>query len=255
MENSPQVPLRVRSQHFYFQRIDNTSALEDSYALRYQVYCLEKGFLPEEDYPSGLEFDEFDDNSLHFGAFNLQGDIVGTVRLVMSSSMGFPLVDHCQIDEDELPCTLNNSSVINESAHIAEVSRLAVSKLYRRRSGDGLYCLTGVEDEFIDNGVSRRRRPEIVLGLYKILYQESKRQGIKSWFAAMEQSLSRLLGHFSFNFIQIGPKVDYYGPVSPFFVEINDIEKGVYSNRPDLFWEFVEGLEAELLPEVARKRS
>ena len=37
--------------------------LAQSYRLRYQVYCLERKFLPAEDYPAGLELDEFDSHS------------------------------------------------------------------------------------------------------------------------------------------------------------------------------------------------
>jgi hypothetical protein len=60
----------------YFQAtsIDNVPALlEKSYALRYQVYCLERKFLRAENYPSGLEIDEFDRHAIHVGAASRRG--------------------------------------------------------------------------------------------------------------------------------------------------------------------------------------
>src|SRR3989304_2531266 len=65
------------------------------------------------------------------------------------------------------------------------VSRLAISKLYRRRSGDGLY---GATNAAVDDGSvqGHRRRPEIVLGLYKAMYRESKWLGVVNWYVVRE---------------------------------------------------------------------
>ena len=55
--------------HFVGRTIDAAPhLLEQSYRLRYQVYCLERKFLRAEDYPEGLEHDEFDRHSIHVGA-------------------------------------------------------------------------------------------------------------------------------------------------------------------------------------------
>lgn len=237
---------RVTTQHFYFQRIDDSEALQQSYALRYQVYCHERGFLSPDHYPDGMETDRFDSESLHFGAFNWEGQMVGTVRLVSPARRDFPLLDHCFVDPAILPPVLFAEL---QTEPVAEISRLAVSKLYRRRAGDGLYGLAVVED---NDAIGRRQRPEIVLGLYKVMYQESKRQGIRFWYAAMESSLWRLLARFAFEFRTIGPEVDYYGPVTPYLADISEIERLVYQRRPEIFREFTEGLEARLLPAFTR---
>jgi N-acyl amino acid synthase of PEP-CTERM/exosortase system len=217
--------------HFTFQCVDNVDALSDAYRLRFDVYCTERAFLSRQDYPTGREIDDFDPHSLHFSAFNRVGDTVGTIRLVQPSALGFPLLQHCQLHDEVIP------------KEIVEISRLAVSKNYRRRVEDDIYGITPEQIMLPDpRPEERRRRPEIVLGLYKIIYQESKRRGITHWLAAMERSLVRLLWRYGFSFEAIGPEVDYYGPVTPYITNISEIERDVLAIRPSIFKEFNEGL-------------
>lgn len=226
-----EIKSRDEQPHFTFRCVDGTDALNECYRLRFDVYCIERAFLRPEDYPSGLEVDEFDAHSLHFSAFNRAGDTVGTIRLVKPNLQGFPLLQHCQLHDEVIP------------DEIVEISRLAVSKNYRRRVEDDIYGITPDQIMTPDpRPEERRRRPEIVLGLYKIIYQESKRRGISHWLAAMERSLVRLLWRYGFSFDAIGPEVDYYGPVTPYITNIAEIERDVLAIRPSIFKEFNEGL-------------
>lgn len=234
--------------YFDFRIIDDTRYLRDSYALRYEVYCNEQHFLAPEDYPSGLEIDAFDDDAIHVGAINREGGLVGTVRLVLPSARGFPFYEHCELFGEYKDLAKPDNPILQSTA---EISRLAVSKSYRRRANDGLYDLSSPED--IETGceseaLHRRRRPEIILGLYKAMYQASKRRGITHWFAAMEKTLLRLLYRYQFGFIPIGPEVDYYGPVTAYLAEIAHIENGIRRRCPDMFAEFIQGLEPGLIP-------
>src|SRR3979409_160028 len=81
-----------RPQYFQACEIDDSpSLLEQSFGLRYQVYCLERAFLDPEHYANRLEIDAFDAHALHLGTMNLQGELVGTARLVQDGVAGFPL--------------------------------------------------------------------------------------------------------------------------------------------------------------------
>jgi len=234
--------------NFDFFIIDDTNYLQDSYALRYKLYCEEAGFLREEDYPAKRETDSFDNFSIHVGAVNKAGLLVGTVRMVLPSHIGLPSFKHCKFfDEYKSISHHENPLFINA----AEISRLALAKSYRRRSGDGLYGTSVINEssarESSEAIPERRQRPEIVLGLYKTLYQESKRRGITGWFAAMEKTLLRLLHRYNFGFKSIGPEVDYYGPVTPYLAKIVDLELGVRQKYPELFLTFIDGLEEKYL--------
>lgn len=239
--------------YFDFSVIDGTSRLNESYLLRYQIYCQQMGFLSSDNYPAELEKDKYDEHSIHIGGVNNDGFLVGSVRLVQSSPFGFPLQEHCALF-DNYKRLFDKSA--EELSHYAEISRLVVSKNFRRRVNDGLYGLGSPEDKIENSGgrkeARRRVRPEIVLGLYKNMYQTSKRKGITHWLAAMENTLMRVLGRFDFKFDPIGPQIDYYGPVIPFIAVVSDIEKRVAEHKPELFQEMIAGLEPEYLPDFAK---
>lgn len=223
----------VTSHRFEFVRLDHSpELLEASYRLRYEVYCLERGFLDPGEYPHRNERDRYDACSAHFGALDRDGEIVGTVRMVIPPDHRYPLLDHCVVDRESELLKLRT----------AEISRLAISRQYRRRAGDDALGISpDMLDEMPDN-FHRRRRPELVMGLYKVMYQESKRTGVDCWLAAMERSLTRLLARYSFFFRPMGPEVDYYGPVTPYIARISDIEGSVKQNCPAVYEEFQIGL-------------
>ncbi len=249
MQQDPIAKSEAFPSYFDFCVIDGTPYLQQSYALRYEVYCNEQHFLAPEDYPSGLEIDAFDNDAIHIGAINREGVLVGTVRLVLPTANRFPLFEHCQFFSEHSTLA-DSTNPIQLCA--AEISRLAVSKSYRRRANDGMYGLAETEDKIApqekdDKTTHRRHRPELVLGLYRAMYRHSKRQGITHWFAAMEKTLLRLLHRYQFGFEPIGPEIDYYGPVTPYLAEIAKMEKGIRQRYPELYAEFVQGLAPEFL--------
>jgi len=236
-------------QGFKFFRVDdNEELLLETYRLRYEIYCHEAQFLDEKDFEDGIEKDIYDQYSIHFAALDKENRVVGTLRLVLVSELPFPLEEHCpNYDKTKLTFPRKN---------LAEISRLAVSKSYRRRKNDGLTGQesyhTSPENPIPDEIIKRRKRPAIVFGLYKEMYNESKRQGITHWYAAMEQKLNDTLRKFSFYFDAIGPEEDYYGPVTPFLAEIKNIEQRLYAEKPDVMHLMAWGLEAKYKPKLCR---
>lgn len=220
--------------------LDGTrSLLEASYRLRYQVYCLERQFLPAADHPDGLEIDAFDRHSVHLGVLNTQGDVIATARLVQPGEAGLPLFHHCQL--------FTGAAALDDPARRpAEVSRLCVSKTYNRRAGDGFYSLQGAA---VRPGRSERREGgEIVMALYKALYQASKRRGFTHWFAATERSLQRLLARYGCPFRAVGPETDYYGHVTPYMAALHEWDEVILSRRIALLDDFLTGLEPQFRP-------
>lgn len=228
--------LKGVDKYFYLRCHDRSSSPEDLapiYALRYAIYCEECGFLAAEDFPDGLESDQYDQSAVHFSAVNESEEVVGTSRLVTcdEETGEFPLMSRCPPDSDfELP----------PSQHCAEVSRLAVNRGYRRRKGDTLFGVNetelkrepGTRDP--ESGERRANAPLLVLGLYREMYCYSRKNGIDYWYAAMEDSLSRVLGMFGFKFQVIGPKQDYYGPVRPYLGDLERLETELKASNPEL---------------------
>jgi N-acyl amino acid synthase of PEP-CTERM/exosortase system len=230
---------------FKFLRVvDNKELLQEIFKLRYEIYCHEADFLDDTKYPDGIENDIYDEHSIHFAALDKMNQVVGTLRLIFDSEHGFPLEQHCP--------NYDKSKITFPRSQLAEISRLAVSKSWRRRKNDGLYGMTSYhsspDNEIPEHIAQKRKRPIIVFGLYKQLYIESKRRGITHWYAAMEQKLNNSLSKFEFEFDPIGPEHDYYGPVTPFLGIISNIEKRIYHKRADVAHLMVHGLEPRLMP-------
>ncbi len=250
-------PAQNSDPYFAFTRAERTEDREASYRVRYQVYCIERGFLDQRDYPGELEEDEFDAHSLHLLASYRDGSPAGTARLILHSPLGFPVVQHCEF----LPAHefLRDSACENLSRY-AEISRLAVSKSFRRREGDSLYggpprpAAGGNQDANVIELPDQRSAPVIVTGLYRLLYQESKRLGITHWVVAMETSLYVILRRMGFIFTPIGPKIDYFGLVRPYVASIQSIESHLYRTSCDMLRYHVSGLEPELLPSCLLER-
>jgi N-acyl amino acid synthase of PEP-CTERM/exosortase system len=237
--------------YFAFARVDGEDDIRESFRIRYQVYCVERRLLRQEDYPDRQETDAYDAQSLHFLASHLDGEPAGTARLVLNGPLGLPLVSHCRLHGGY--GFLADPSDPTKHCY-AEISRLAVSRTFRRREGDTLY-----------GGPPRDNRPpafhhvppvvfppadvpEMVSGIFRMLYQESKRRGITHWVVAMERSLHVMLKRIGFEFTPIGPEVDYYGPVRPYFAEIAALEHSVSRRKPST-WQYVTmGLESHLVP-------
>lgn len=200
--------------------------LKEIRKLRYEVYCLECEFLQAQDFKEGLETDEYDACSTHFATYAQDRSMVGTVRLVQpDGAQAYPFENHCKpFDEFSMPA--------RDGA--AEISRLVVRKSFRRRRGDSMH---GVSQDFLEKGSTasiaprpasgdqRGNSPLLLLGMYREMYRYSRANGIRYWYAAMERSLARSLDKMGFKFVPIGPQVDYYGPVTPYMVDLNDLEK------------------------------
>jgi N-acyl amino acid synthase of PEP-CTERM/exosortase system len=231
--------------HFHGREIDDTPALlEQSFGLRYQVYCLERAFLNADDYADHLETDAFDAHSLHFGTMNRDGELVGTARLVQDGTDGFPLFLHCVIFPGETELYQPGNTVV-------EVSRLSVSRKYRRRKDDGAF---GVQGAAAWNAATERREGaarnggELIVSLYKALYQASKRHGITHWLAATEKSLHRLLHRYEFPLRLIGPEIDYFGPVAPYLMNLDEFDQVILAHTTPLLDDFLVGLEPQFRP-------
>jgi len=187
---------------------DSPSLIRQSYQLRYQVYCVERGFLGGSD---DLEFDEYDSHSRHIVLVSRNsGQVVGTVRLVLpcvqQPENSFPLQLVCN------PHLLHDLPLLST----AEVSRFAISK----------EMLSG-----IPSGLMR-------LGLVQGLIQSSHDLGITHWCAVMERSLLRLLRSSSIHFHPLGSLVEYHGPRQPCWSPISALLDRVGREQPEI-WEYL----------------
>ncbi len=224
---------------FTVELASTPAQVDEIYALRYQVYCLEHPFEDPAEFPDAREHDAFDPRSVHaLVRHRASGQCVGAVRLVLSGDDGraaFPLEQHCgQALSPDVRATLAALS----PRRVAEISRFAVSRDFRRRYGESA-TPTGLSDEstYCDMD-GRRALPHITIGLFAAILRLSLDHGITHWLAVMEPTLLRLLKRFGITFPFIGASVNYHGVRQPTFSEVHGLVAGIGAARPDV-WSFV----------------
>ncbi|MEQ9395863.1 GNAT family N-acyltransferase [Haliea sp.] len=194
------------SSWFNTQVITAPQDLQAIYRLRYRVYCEERGFFPPGDYPDGVECDAYDAHSVNFAAFDQDGLVAAAVRLVCpDEARGLPYQQHCPLFDDIL---------LPDPARSGEVSRLVLNKGFRTPPGGGS---TGT----------------VVMEVYRAMYQYSREQGIRYWYAAMERPLVRMLARIGVVFERIGPRADYCGPVAPYLLDLEELDRHLACCNPD----------------------
>jgi ubiquinone/menaquinone biosynthesis C-methylase UbiE/N-acyl-L-homoserine lactone synthetase len=121
---------------YRFLSAETREDLEKVWRLRYQVYCIELGDVPENQ--SGLERDKYDDYAISFLAVDENDGAVGTIRLVHNNPKGFPM-------DSDFPLT--DYMKTHGVSRALEIGRFAIKK-----------------------SVSRDAHISAALGLFKCLY-------------------------------------------------------------------------------------
>ena len=192
---------------FEFKKIDQekeASLFNEVLALRYKVYCEERGFENPQDHPDGLERDEYDHHAVHFAALvRSSRKVVGTVRLIPHSEGSFPI---------ERAFTFTKDLSHLQRRQLGEVSRLALSKRYCRELQEARLR-------------SDSEAGEVVNGLLRCLAEESLDKGISHLYAVMARGLPILMARRKVLFSQIGPEREYHGLRAPYLGAVRDIVK------------------------------
>jgi N-acyl amino acid synthase of PEP-CTERM/exosortase system len=226
---------------------DDPHLLKASYRLRYQVYCVERGFLPAANYPTEQEVDEFDRYSAHVGVVDSCGELAGTARLVSPSSAGLPMLRYCTFFPGE------GAVLVDPANTVVEVSRLSISRHYSRRADDP-FCRTPAPAGSTECPAAvtgrRRGRNEVFVTLLKAIYQAAKRARATHWIAVTEPSLQRRVGEYGFPFRMVGPESDYSGRVNPYIMALAEFDQVILSRQVAALYDFLIGLEPEFQPRL-----
>ena len=202
-------------------------ALKKALELRYQVYCMECSFLCPDDYPDGTESDEHDDAARNFYAYDLVGELVGYMRLVLpNDEQRFPFQNHC--------VTFTDGVKLPVPGRAAEVSRLMLRSDYRRLPARGLADQVSGQPHTVLSGGKRDEAAQVLMSLYRQVYLYCRANGIDHWYAAMERPLARSLLRMNISFKEIGPLTDYYGPVVPYLSNLQELESQIAASHPAL---------------------
>jgi N-acyl amino acid synthase of PEP-CTERM/exosortase system len=188
--------------------------MDDIFRLRYRVYCEEKGFLPAEDYPQGIETDEFDENAVHFIVYGDDRSPVGYMRIIDGQDgHGFPMIAHGM--------TVNDDFEFPPKDGVMEISRMIVRSDYRheyRPANDGPTS----SDLPLPN--AKNASDLVQYRLLRLMYQHAMREDSRWICAAMEPTLHRKFRMMGIPFAQIGPSGEYFGEVRPYAMNLQEME-------------------------------
>lgn len=199
---------------------------EHLYRLRYLVYCREYAWEREENCQGGREQDEFDKHAIHAIMIHRQsGHIAGGVRVIPASAVNPLPIERCCRDTF-MHLKLRPDQVPREQS--CEISRLAVSKNFRRRRGEDESpkgFLTGIDENDI------RSWPLISTVLFMTSLAMVNGRGMNDIFAMMEPRLERFLHRSGICFTPIGRLTDYHGLRAAYHLSIQEAVSGF---RPEL---------------------
>lgn len=194
-----------------------------AYRIRHEVYCEDLAYEPVR--PDGLETDAYDAHAMHCLLRGVQDErFVGCIRLVLPDvgDPGQPLpfervcaptLDRRIVDPAALP-----------RATIAEVSRLAVIRQYRRRKGEARDPGAITDNDF--GTPERPRFPYIPVGLYLGMMAQARRHGIETLFVLTEPRLASHLSRLGVRLTQIGGPVEHRGLRVPSMLRVREVIDG-----------------------------
>lgn len=200
------------SDHFTVVRADTPALLDEAFRLRYQVYCLENsGFEDPDSHQDRREQDCDDDRSAHALLMHKRtGVYAGTVRVILPSrdTETPPLPMHHLLEAQDKTLL----SQLPPASELAEISRFAVSKEFRRRRGEERYADAAWPRGMSANDSDERRAlPFITFGLIGAVLEICREQRVPWIAAVMEPALIRIFQRFGVNFERIGQPVEYHG--------------------------------------------
>ncbi|RBW50238.1 PEP-CTERM/exosortase system-associated acyltransferase [Marinobacter sp. F3R11] len=235
---------------FSVQLATSQETINEVFRLRYQVYCIDRPFEDPSSFADKREHDAYDARSVHgLIRHRMSGDSVAAVRLVMAGqhpgATDFPMEAPCihRMDKDAQAAI---TSVRRDQ--IAEISRMAVSREFRRRLNEEKE-VSGISEPayYIDSENGKRAMPYISLGLFAAILQMSIKNGITHWMAVMEPAQLRLLKRFGVEFDHVGPVMEYHGRRCPAFTEAATLIERMRKQRPDV-WSLITN-DGQYLPE------
>ncbi len=208
--------------HYQLVSANTRELIETAFALRYQVYCVERQFEDPAKQMGGLEIDQYDRHAVHSLVFHRpRAEAIGTARLILPEARANSLPIQKLLKGNGMDA---GEYFPNETA--AEISRFAISKEFRRRHRGA--------DSLVDATAGHERHDNLpCLGLIQMLLRQSIELGVDYWGAVMEPQLLRMLALLGIRFQPIGPLVSHHGLRQPSYCHVPLMLRELASTRPE----------------------
>ena len=183
-------------EHFEVVFADTESARSIHYRMRYQIYCLERGYENPDAFPRGEECDEWDDHAAHFLVRHRStGEWLATMRVVLPRAGRLPVVGHCNLK--------NGVSTRAPVTDAAEISRLCIWPAGRRLAGS-----------------KSASGSELLTALLRAALDYSRRIGLRYWYFLISPGLARMVRRLCVSLTPAGEACQLSGTRIPYVVDL-----------------------------------
>lgn len=207
----------------------NTEALkEQTYRLRYNVYCEDLKWEPTNS--AGRETDEYDAHAEHFLLrYRPTNENVGCIRIVRpprgDAAFRLPFERVCEGRLDPVARVFDDFP----RDRVAEISRLAVVRKFRRRQGEATRAAPDTTLNLSE--AAAPRFPHILVGLYVAVVAMAKLRNIEWLFVLTEPRLAEHFRKVGVTEIrQIGEPIEHRGRRVPSLMPVDGIVSGFCMN-------------------------
>jgi N-acyl amino acid synthase of PEP-CTERM/exosortase system len=180
---------------------DTEESKKIHYNLRYQIFCVEKGFEEADKFKDEMEKDIHDDSAIHF-LVKGNNRWIGSFRLVIDQFGNLPF---------QKVSALDSLQFMQRNQKVAEFSRLGILRPFQKlRNGE-------------PPKESSERDSEIMLKMIHAGVDYCRTNSIGHIIILCRRSISRVLNQFGLQARPIGPTVFHHGPRIPFVFNLADM--------------------------------
>jgi len=171
---------------FEYCEADTEEKKEEVYRLRYLIYVKENAWEPPNE--TGMEIDEYDKKSTIFMIKDRNEVVIAAARFIPADKCQLPLEMHYDADITQ--------GGKYKRENIVEISRFCIARECRRRVDDLQYKETEAKldtEREMKNKFTVERAPNLLIGLWRIMYQYANVHKKKYWYMVTERRLANSL--------------------------------------------------------------
>lgn len=184
--------------------------------VRYQVFCVERGFEEPKKFADYQELDCWDRHSHHFVVWDKESRAgVAAGRIVLPTAGQLPV--------ENLNCITERPAVAQPGQCIAEVSRICMVR----------NDVTGGPGRQIQ-AVPRSSESEVMLGLIRAVIRYSWDHDIPYLYMLVTRPLARLLKRLGVACTQVGEGIEHRGLRVPYLIDIDASWQGIMARSGEV---------------------
>jgi N-acyl amino acid synthase of PEP-CTERM/exosortase system len=196
--------------------------------IRYEVFCLDRGFEDPDAFAAPRESDPWDDVSAHFVVRSKEtGRWVGATRVVLpNADQGLPVEYLGVLDRQRLP---------SADVAVGEVSRFCIIRRPPNPLQSGpVVELAGSEGRWGIGSIGKSQQYEVTIGMIRALIAHVASRDIVYCVMLITDSFARLLRKLGVNLHQVGPTLDHRGFRAPYLVNMPETALSMSAKSPSV---------------------